>query len=203
MDKLSIDPHWANHLYFDREMQRKAVKVQPGEFYAANKDSAITTVLGSCVSVCLLDLRQGVCGLNHIMLPEPAEHLLSPSARYGSYAMEMLINSLLQLGAKRANFQAKVFGGGNVMHSNLSQQVGARNVAFVRQYLNREAIPVMAENVLGTFPRKIVLLTRTGEVKMKRLGNWQQAKVIEQEQSFRHQLDSTCLTGQAELFQED
>ncbi len=202
MANILVDPHWATHIYFDRELQRKTIKVQPGEFFAADNDCLIATILGSCVSVCLTDHSRKVSGMNHIMLPEPAENLLSPSARYGSYAMDVLINSLLRLGAQRSHLQAKIFGGGNVMHSTLSHQVGERNVDFVLQYLEREEIPIVAQNVLGNFPRKIYLFAATGEVKMKKLGNWQQTKVAAVETSFQQQLDSTCLTGQAELFKE-
>jgi chemotaxis protein CheD len=38
--------------------------------------------------------------------------------RYGTYAMEILINDLLKAGARRENLEAKVFGGGAVLRAS-------------------------------------------------------------------------------------
>ncbi|MGV8776346.1 chemoreceptor glutamine deamidase CheD, partial [Pseudomonas aeruginosa] len=101
------------------------VKLLPGEYFASGEDLVIVTVLGSCVSVCLRDPLNGIAGMNHFMLPErglggdPA----SPSARYGSHAMELLINRMLALGASRERLQAKVFGGGSVLRQ-ISAAIG-------------------------------------------------------------------------------
>ncbi|MDU3295496.1 MAG: chemoreceptor glutamine deamidase CheD, partial [Pseudomonas aeruginosa] len=87
--------------YYDPYFACDAVKLLPGEYFASGEDLVIVTVLGSCVSVCLRDPLNGIAGMNHFMLPErglggdPA----SPSARYGSHAMELLINRMLALGA--------------------------------------------------------------------------------------------------------
>ena len=107
---------FATNLYFDRTYDSHAVKVLPGEFYATPKDLLLVTVLGSCVAACIRDPELGIGGMNHFMLPDtdsagPAGN----AARYGSYAMEMLINQLIKLGAVRARLEAKVFGGGAVI----------------------------------------------------------------------------------------
>ena len=104
--------------YFDNHFKLEAVKILPGEFYATSDDTMIVTVLGSCVSVCLSDPQNNIRGMNHFLLPNDQsqrDSLISESARYGGYAMEVLINQMLKLGAKRNNLVAKVFGGGNVM----------------------------------------------------------------------------------------
>lgn len=103
----------APNIYYDRHFDIEAAKILPGEYYATARDMVVVTVLGSCVSACLRDRTNGVGGMNHFMLPhcDDPQHPLSPSTRYGTYAMEVLINHLFKLGAKRSNFEAKVFGG--------------------------------------------------------------------------------------------
>src|SRR3989338_11179058 len=108
----------APNLYFDRQHNSDAAKILPGEYYVTSRDMLLVTVLGSCVSACIRDRTTGIGGMNHFMLPHGGQDENSPlstSARYGSYAMEVLINQLLKLGAKRNNLEAKVFGGGNVL----------------------------------------------------------------------------------------
>jgi chemotaxis protein CheD len=99
---------------YDPHLRIAAVKVQPGEFYATDRDEPIVTVLGSCVAACLRDRESGIGGMNHFMLPTSGSDVGGPasaSARYGVNAMELLINELIRLGARRRNLEAKVFGG--------------------------------------------------------------------------------------------
>src|SRR3546814_1960383 len=100
--------------YRDRDLGNDAIKILPGEFQVTSEDIVLVTLLGSCVSACLRDPLAGVGGINHLMLPE-AEALGSSSARYGAYAMAVLINELLKRGARRERLEAKVFGGGKVI----------------------------------------------------------------------------------------
>ena len=81
-------------IYFDRKFDCQVAKILPGEFYVTSTDMAISTVLGSCVSACIRDTRLHIGGMNHFMLPGNSDvfNPLSASARYGSYAMEMLID---------------------------------------------------------------------------------------------------------------
>ena len=104
--------------YFDTRFQLEAIKILPGQCYAARRDVMIVTVLGSCVSACLWDASACVGGMNHFMLPGKArspEDVASVSARLGVYAMELLINQVVKLGAARPKLVAKVFGGGKVL----------------------------------------------------------------------------------------
>ena len=107
MSQLS-EEHFATNVYYDRTFDCDAAKILPGEFYFTGKDMLIVTVLGSCVSACIRDRVSGVGGMNHFMLPDggaDSENPVSASMRYGTYAMEVLINELLKAGAKRENME--------------------------------------------------------------------------------------------------
>ena len=128
---------FATNVYYDRTFDCEAAKILPGEYYFTNKDMLIVTVLGSCVSACIRDRVTGLGGMNHFMLPDGGGDAGSPvsaSARYGTYAMEILINDLLKAGARRENLEAKVFGGGAVLKGFTAINVGERNAAFVLQF---------------------------------------------------------------------
>jgi len=111
-----VNEHIATNLYFDNNFNIQAVKLLPGEYFVTKEDMLLVTVLGSCVAACIRDRKNGIGGMNHFMLPDSGSSdtnsPMNPSARYGVYAMEILINHLLKMGAHRANLEAKVFGGG-------------------------------------------------------------------------------------------
>ena len=148
--------HLATNRYFDRTFGCDAVKVLPGEYFVTTSDIVLVTVLGSCVTACVRDRDKGLGGMNHFMLPQNGGEpgVLSSSARYGAYAMEVLLNHLLKLGARRSNLEAKVFGGGKVLASLSQAQVGEKNVDFVLDYLHTERIPIVAQDLLVIYPRK-------------------------------------------------
>lgn len=146
-----------NH-YFDRNFNIDAAKILPGEYYVSARDMLLVTVLGSCVAACIRDPILGIGGMNHFMLPEGGgdqRNLLSNSARYGGYAMEVLINQLVKLGANRNRLEAKVFGGAAVLRAFTTVQVGEMNSQFVLEYLRTENIRVVAEDLLDIYPRKV------------------------------------------------
>jgi len=159
----------ASFFFFDHHFQHNAVKVLPGEFFVSHDSLAIMTVLGSCIAACLWDSRMRVGGMNHFMLPEGDS--ADASGRYGSYAMELLINEMMKLGARRETLQAKIFGGAQVMHNFTTLNVGERNTRFVQDYLATERIPVVSEDVLDIYPRKVVFFPVTGKVMVKRLAH--------------------------------
>ena len=105
----------------------------PGEYIVTDRDVMLVTVLGSCVSACIRDPLAQVGGMNHFMLPDLENGgVANESARYGSYAMEMLINELLKRGAARNRLECKVFGGGAVLAGFTVSNVGKRNGQFVQ-----------------------------------------------------------------------
>ena len=155
----------ASFFFWDANFKNEAVKVLPGEFFVSDEDMLIVTTLGSCIAACLWDRERRIGGMNHFMLPEGGDG----SGRYGSYAMELLINQLMKRGASRSTLEAKVFGGGAVIASMTSMNVGERNTQFVLDYLRTERIPVVSKDVLDHCARKVCMLPASGKVLMKRL----------------------------------
>jgi chemotaxis protein CheD len=195
--------HFANNLYYDRTFDCDAAKILPGEFFCTFKDMLIVTVLGSCVSACIRDRVSGIGGMNHFMLPDGGDGsnpLISASARYGTYAMEVLINELLKSGARRENLEAKVFGGGNVLRGMTALNVGERNAAFVRAYLKAEGIRVLAEDLNDIFPRKVYFFPRTGRVLVKKLRELNNNTLVNREQDYASRLAGKEIGGEVDLF---
>lgn len=190
-------------IYFDRQFNCQVAKILPGEFYVTSADMAISTVLGSCVSACIRDKKLNIGGMNHFMLPGSTDvyNPLSASARYGSYAMEILINEILKRGASRENLEAKVFGGGNVISSITTSNVGQRNAKFVVDYLGFESIPIVAQDLMENCPRKVVFFPASGKVLMKRLHNERIDREIEAVESrYSQTIGAQPVSNDVELF---
>ncbi len=167
---LAQPAQMAGTRYFDRDVNASAVKVLPGEYFAATGDIAVVTVLGSCVAACLRDRERGIGGMNHFMLAGHGDDgPWGASARYGAFAMELLINHLLKLGARREALEAKAFGGGRVVAGLGASRIGEHNAGFVRRYLAAEGIPLLAEDLLGTRARRVVYFPASGRALVKRL----------------------------------
>lgn len=190
----------ASMRYFDRQFKRNAMKILPGEYYTTGDDYVLSTVLGSCVSACLRDPAAGVGGMNHFMLPEAEDSRGNDSARYGSYAMELLVNELLKLGARRDRMEAKVFGGGHVLRSMTANKIGDRNIDFVRGYLRTERIRVVAEDLGDRWARKLMFLTGSGQVFVRRIDCNAVGDELASESAYRNRLKSHPLAGEVELF---
>ncbi len=172
-------PGEASFFWFEPQFNCEAVKVLPGEYFVADEEIPIMTTLGSCIAVCLWDRRVRIGGLNHFMLADGDD----ANGRYGSYAMELLINELLRRGANRAALEAKVFGGGQVLSGMDSMNVGERNTRFVLDYLRTEHIPVVSKDVLDIHPRKVCFLPTSGRALVKRLASGNVAALAAQERA--------------------
>lgn len=193
----------APNLYFDREHDIEAAKIMPGEFYATSRDMLLVTVLGSCVCACIRDKASGIGGMNHFMLPGSGVDqgdLLGESARYGVYAMEVLINQLLKMGAKRSNFEAKVFGGGAVLRGFTVANIGERNADFVLNFLKTERIQLAAQDLLDIYPRKVYFFPNTGRVRVKKLKKVHNDTIVNRETEYGARLHYAELAGGVELF---
>lgn len=193
----------ATHLYFDRKHKTEAARVLPGEYYATAQDMLLATVLGSCVTACIRDRQNGIGGMNHFMLPDGRIDENDPSsmsARYGIYAMEILINHIIKIGARRANLEAKVFGGGNVMPGLIEANVGERNAEFVLGFLETENIPIVARDLVDIYPRKVHYFPSTGKVLVKKLRDLPDSAIIERERNYSLRLPKASIGGAIELF---
>lgn len=194
----------AQTLYFDRTFDCDAAKISPGEYYFTDKNMLIVTVLGSCVSACIRDSVSGIGGMNHFMLPDGAksdkDNPVSESMRYGTYAMEVLINQLLRNGARRENLEAKIFGGGNVLKSFTTNMVGDRNAAFVKKYLKEEGIRVTGEDLMDIYPRKVYFFPKTGKVLVKKLKQLHNDTLLQREQAYSSKLKTNDVGGDIDLF---
>lgn len=190
-------------LYFDRQFDADAAKILPGEFFVTDRDMMIVTVLGSCVSACIRDPYVGIGGMNHFMLPEQRHdenNVLSMSARYGTYAMELLINSILKAGGRRDRLEAKVFGGGRVLQGFMLSNVGEQNASFVKHFLQLEGIPVLAQDLLDIYPRKVYFFPKTGRVMVRKLKVIHNDTILLREREYGSRLLHEPIGGDVDLF---
>lgn len=195
--------HLASKRYYDSHFEIEAVKVLPGEYFVTTSNLMVVTVLGSCVSACIRDREKGIGGLNHFMLAGNGanpDSIHNASARYGTFAMEVLINHILKLGCRRSNLEAKVFGGGRVMASLSSSQVGENNARFVLDYLKTEGIPVMAQDLLDIHPRKVYFFPQNGRVLVKKLVRQHNDTLARREREYAERLSEVPVSGDIELF---
>ena len=124
----------------------------------------------------------------------------SESARYGVYAMEILINELLKLGARRSYLEAKVFGGGNVLPNMTVTNIGQRNSQFALKFLALEKIPVVAKDLVDIYPRKVYFFPKSGKVLVKKLRNMHNDTIAEREKEYQARLHKETVAGEIELF---
>lgn len=122
------------------------------------------------------------------------------STRYGTYAMEMLINQLLKLGSRRNYLEAKLFGGGAVIKNMSATNVGERNAKFGLEYLKTEGIPVVAKDLLDIYPRKVYYFPSTGRVLVKKLRSLHNDTTISREREYNSRLVESKVEGDIELF---
>lgn len=196
-----LTEHPAPNRYYDKYFKMNAVKILPGEYFATPENTLIVTVLGSCVSVCLRDPITRVAGMNHFLLPANTDTSInSDSGRYGVYAMEVLVNHMIKLGAPKHRLEAKVFGGGNVLKQLRINSVGEQNAAFVMEYLKEENIPVSANDLLGEYPRKVYFFPQTGEVKVKKLKSIHNTTILDRESEYRVKINQQSTAGEVDLF---
>lgn len=138
----------------------------PGLMHVAVEPTAITTILGSCVAVCLWDAAAGIGGMNHYLLPN-SESPLHGNPRYGPFAIHALIDALGCSGARVSRLQAKVFGGATMLPLRTTNQIGTRNAALAFELLDAARIPVVAHDVAGGRGRKVIFHTDDGSALMK------------------------------------
>jgi chemotaxis protein CheD len=194
------------HRYWNPATAVWTAKILPGEYYVTREAEAVNTVLGSCISACLRDPETGVGGMNHFMLPEDNESGSGSwnaadggaSTRYGSYAMERLINELLKLGARRERLEVKLFGGGRILPS--MTDVGLRNIAFAKSFLKLEGLTIAAQDLGDVFPRRVLYFPQSGRVLLKHLRAVESTVIAQSERNYRHTLGVESNGNDVELF---
>ncbi len=190
-------------IHFDRKLMLERVILDPGDFHTAAGDRVIYTVLGSCVSACLMDEAAGIAGMNHFMLPQAVskDALFSTDiGRYGIQAMELLVNEMLLRGASRNRIKAKIFGGGHVIPSMASSQLPESNIDAAVTFLETENIPIVARDVGGFRGRKVSFFTNSGRVKVEMVQQSDLSALGTNEQSLQKRIVRSEKSGDFVLF---
>ncbi|KJV07216.1 chemoreceptor glutamine deamidase CheD [Methylocucumis oryzae] len=206
IDSPSIAGFEQINRYMDNTHGIIAAKLLPGEYYVTKENELITTVLGSCISACIRDKESGIGGMNHFMLPvtsteklrQQSHMLVNNATRYGNYAMEHLINTILSNGGKRKNLEVKVFGGGKIIPT--LTDVGIKNIEFVLEYIDTEGLKLLSQDLGDIYPRKIIYFPRTGKVGMKKIQDLHNATIVQRERQYFEQLKDAPVGGDVELF---
>ncbi|MBN2618822.1 MAG: chemotaxis protein CheD [Spirochaetales bacterium] len=189
------------HKSYDHRFKSEVITIYPGEYYISSSKEIITTILGSCVAVCLYDLENNIAGMNHFMLPEGSlninelitkdlhlniSHISDKAMMYGIESMDVLIYMMQKKGAERRNLRAKIFGGGQIL-SNMTKKpsIGEQNIKFAKSYLNTEQITIENESVSDTYGRRIYFLTGTSSVFVKKIIT---DRVIKEELKYKEKL---------------
>jgi len=192
--------------FWDNKTGFICAKILPGEYYVTTENEMISTVLGSCISACIRDAVTGVGGMNHFMLPETNEKKLTSSkeavvgnaTRYGNYAMEHLINVILANGGKRKNLEVKVFGGGKIIPT--LGDVGLRNIDFVLDYIDTEALKLLSQDLGDIYPRKVNYFPMTGKVRMKKIKDLHNEVIVSREKQYQTTIKDLPVESEVELF---
>lgn len=148
----------------------KSVYLHPGQLFVATEPAAVTTILGSCVAVCVWDVVLGIGGINHYLLPAGVK-TASTGLRYGNVAIEQLLEKVSRAGAVNSNLRAKLFGGACVLDAMRGKEnhLGDKNVEIARKLLSEAGIPVVASDVGGGRGRKLIFHPHEGSALVKLL----------------------------------
>jgi chemotaxis protein CheD len=188
--------------HFDSSTGATAIWIFQGDFYVSSRpDLFLTTVLGSCIAVCIRDSVTGCGGMNHFLLPDAEDrndHFPSLALRYGSYSIERLINAILSRGGKRERLEVKVFGGANVMGG--MSEIGSRNVDFIEHYFAKERLPISAADLRGSYPRKLRYFPTTGRAQVCHLRDHEANEAIQSETTLRSKVPFSNISGPVEIF---
>ena len=206
LSALSIEGFSSIKRYWDKQNHIIAAKLLPGEYYVTKEDELITTVLGSCISACVRDSILGIGGMNHFMLPEITkarlrsgdDAVVGNATRYGNYAMEHLINTILSNGGKRKNLEVKLFGGGKIIPT--MSDVGERNIQFILEYVDTEALNLLAQDLGDIYPRKVNFYPKTGKVKMKKIQDIHNETLAIRERRYGNSINDMPVESEVELF---
>ena len=190
--------------YWDPMRQMVSAKLRPGEYYVTNRPENLVTTLGSCIAVCLWDPKAAVGGMNHFMLPGGCDPNVidftkpNDATRYGSYAMEHLVNSILEHGGVRSRLLVKIAGGGRVLRN--ATDVGARNITFIFEYIRTECLQMVSQHVGGQWPRKLCFQPMTGAAQLKELRHLANTTISEREANYANEVRNELRDRPVEIF---
>ena len=160
--------------YYDKDLDTHIVSVIAGHCnWTRDRNVAFATMLGSCVSVCVYDEDRGIGGMNHFLLPENGGEnagRFTESFRYGSAAIESLLNALYKNGAAKNGLRIKIFGGANVLQRT-SNDIGQKNINFTKKFFATENMRIESEDIGGDYGRRIVFFPKTGKVLLRPIGD--------------------------------
>jgi chemotaxis protein CheD len=153
----------------DAPVERERMYLHPGHSFIATAPTLVTTILGSCVSVCFWDETGALGAITHYLLPKPIS-AAGDAARFGTTAIEQVVGELRRRGA--GSLSAKVFGG-SAMNSALAatgRDLGTQNVAVAMEALAAMGIPILAADTGGAIGRKLLFQTDDGTAWVKLIG---------------------------------
>ncbi len=190
MHKSSDHPFKHIRRMKDSRFPSEIAVIMPGEHFVDNHSLIVYTVLGSCISVCIRDPLMKLGGMNHFMLPAPkgteGHDSWGESGRYGSYAMELLVNDILKLGGNKSRFEVKVFGGAKI-YEGLTD-VGAKNADWITSYLAQEGLKPIKVDIGDVYPRKVYYFTDSGRVLMKKIQKVKNRTILDREEEYQKTL---------------
>jgi len=176
--------------YWDPVRKLHVAQILPGEVYVTKNHELISTLLGSCIAVCMRDKTKKIGGMNHFKLPKPANKGFDDeNTNYGIYAMELLINEILKNGGNKINLEATVFGGGN-MTKSLTADIGGKNTEFVLDFLRQESIPIIDRDTGHNAAQQIYYHPVTGKTFSVIKQNSSLEKVREEERLYMQRINA-------------
>ena len=199
---------------FNNKFGSEVVTIFPGEIYVSAEGEIISTVLGSCIAVCLYDKYNKIGGMNHFMLPvnraaevDVSQLMKQPGIfyskelRYGTVSMEVLIGELQKIGADRKNLKAKIFGGGRVLKEQSGHlDIGAKNIKFAEAYLKLENIDIVKKSVGEDHGRKIFFMTDNFKVLLKKVSDAEPVNIPKEESLYNKKIEQKDAPGSVDLF---
>ncbi|MDC8447862.1 MAG: chemoreceptor glutamine deamidase CheD [Nitrospira sp.] len=200
MSRAEIDQFAHIRRMRDSRFPHEVASILPGEFFVSGDPMIVYTVLGSCISACVRDPIAGVGGMNHFMLPKPNEggcDSWGESTRYGSYAMESLINGILKRGGVKSRLEVKLFGAGKIYDGNID--VGARNAEWVLEYLRAEGLSACKTDLGDMYPRKVYYFTESGRVLLKKLERLKNRTIEMREQEYAARIQTREQAAEEEV----
>ncbi len=204
MPEAALSGARPSRAYFDSRFDAMVQPVAPGAHAISGaQNEMLSTVLGSCIAVCLRDEKRRLGGLNHFMLPAMADggpQTARDAMLYGDTAMEVLINALMRAGCDRRNLEAKVFGGARISAAFDQSPIGDRNARFALDFLSQEQITVRSRDTGGTSPRRVLFEPWTGRALVQHIDPLASAEVAREEARHQAAISVRRTSSSVELF---